>query len=346
MRNRFLLVISLSVLFFISCSSATDITWQGNWMSEKNYDERGTFTFNLQIEYEELSGTITIPDMGISDLQIEGEMRRDTLFGLLEITDIEFSDINDRMTFTATAETHEIASDTRVAGVYTDAASGDYGRWYSKDNNRKDFSDISSFPLDSSIVSPDGLCFDGNNLWLSDHNSPATIYKIDATNGTIIDLFDVSGIVSYPEGLAWDGSNIWCIGNWRLFKFDTLGSLLSEIPDVIANGGDIAYAYGYIWRGDPSFGSLQTVNPSDGSVEGTYDSPVLLPSGLAFDGTDLWISAGYDIIHWPAIYKIDLSGNILDIYDSPCYSSAGFAFGDSCLYCVDFGNNRIFKLGF
>ncbi len=356
MRNRFLLVISLSVLFFISCSSATDITWQGNWMSEKNYDERGTFTFDLRIEHEELTGTITIPEMGISDLQVEGEISEDTL--LSWITHIEFSDIDNRMTFTAIIRYHQIDSDTRVEnGVYTDDATGDLGIWYCQDNSRKDFSDISSFPLDSSILNPRGLCFDGNHLWMSNWNmdteSSPTIYKIDATNGIIIDSFDVSGIISYPTGLAWDGSSIWCMGTGHLYELDTLCSVRSSFPVTGVEGGGITCASGYIWYCVPFMDELQKINPSNGDVENTYDFPTGLPTGFAFDGTNLWLVAGdnyYDPNDWQAVYKIDQSGKVLEIYNAPSYCAGALAFDGSSLYCTGLSKSswkhRIFKLGF
>lgn len=349
MKSRFLFLILLSVLVFISCSDNSDavgITWRGIWMSEQNYDNRGTFTFNIQVEYENLTGAITIPGMGISDLQVEGEASKDYDAYHNSVTHIEFFDIDGRITFTAVVYTHEIDSDTRLDGIYVDNANEDQGRWYCKDDSRKDFPYISSFPLDSSIVYPRGLCFDGINLWLSDVDAPATIYKIDATNGIIIDSFDVSGTIDNPQGLAWDGSSIWCMGGDSLYEFDTLCSIQSSIPYMTSGGTDITYASGYIWRGDPLFDKLQRIDPSNGNIESTYDSPTTWPAGFAFDGTNLWLSDGYNSYYWPAVFKIDLSGNILDTYDSPCFYPWGLAFGDSYLYCIDFENKRIFKLGF
>jgi hypothetical protein len=349
MKSRFLFIIFLSVLFLVSCgsnSNSTEITWQGTWMSTKNYDERGTFTFNLQIEYEEISGTITIPGMGISDLQIEGEASKDYDGYSNRVTDIEISDIDGRMTFEAIVYTHDIDSDTRLDGIYVDNANEDQGRWYCKDDSRKDFSGISSFPLDSSIVHPRGLCFDGNHLWLSDVDDPATIYKIDETNGMIIDSFDVSGTIDNPQGLAWDGSSIYCIGSGTLYKLDTLCSIQSSVSCMSAGGADITYASGYIWCGDPLRDRLQKIDPSNGIVENTYNSPTTWPAGFAFDGANLWLSDGYNSYYWPAIFKIDLSGNLIDRYNSPCFYPWGLAFGDSYLYCIDFENKRIFKVGF
>ena len=347
MKSIFLSLIFLSVLFFISCSDSGSIgfTWQGSWLSEENFDERGTFIFNFQIEHEELTGTITIPGMGISDLQIEGEITRDTIL-MIYVTYIEFSDLNDRMTFTASAGTHEIDSDTKVRGFYVDVARGDSGCWYSGDDSRKDFSSISSFSLDSTILSPDGLCFGGNNLWVLDDQISNIIYKIDPTNGTIIDLFDISEHTTYIcSGLAWDGSHIWCLGYNNLCKFDTLGTLITELPNTQSADGDIAYAYGYIWRGHPVYDSLQRINPENGNIEGTYPCPSFLVTGLAFDGNNLWVSPAGGFSEWTAICKIDQFGNVLETYNSPSYDAGALACDGSFLYCVDYINKRIYKLG-
>jgi hypothetical protein len=349
-------VVFLSVLLLISCSDTDNITWRGTWISEKDYDERGNFIFDLKIEHEELTGTITIPGMGISNLQVEGDISQDTI--LSWITHIEFSDVDNRVNFKAINKYYEIDSDTKIEnGVYTDDATGDLGVWYCSDGSRKDFASISSFSVDTTILNARGLCFDGNHLWMSNRNldsgEPSMIYKVDASSGTIIDSFDVTNSVPYPTGLAWDGTSIWCMAPGRLYKLDTLCSVQSSFSVTGNEGGGITYASGYIWYCVPFMDELQKIDPSNGNVVNTYYFPTALPTGFAFDGTSLWLTTEgdyLDINDWPAIYKIDQSGNIIDKYNSPCYSSGALAYDGSFLYCVGIDNhawkNRIYKLEF
>jgi hypothetical protein len=345
MKRIFLSVIFLSVLFLVSCtdSFSGEFTWQGTWYSETNYDERGTFIFNFNIEHEELTGTITIPGLGISDLQIEGEITRNTIL-MVEVSNIEFYDIDGMMSFTATIYSHDIDSDTRAYGYYIDIEEADMGRWYCTDDSRKDFSNVSSFPLSSSIFYPCGLCFDGNHLWLTDAAASSIIYKIDPTDGTVVDSFDVSADISYPEGLAWDGTSLWCASTDGLYRLDTLCSVNLSITFDAYSGDDITYASGHIWCGD--LYELLKVDPWTGYVEDSYNFDAALPQGFAFDGTHLWVSEIGTYEGWPAIFKVNQSGSIRETYNAPCFSAGGLAFGDSCLYCIDDAYNRIFKLEF
>jgi hypothetical protein len=344
MRIRFLFVLLASILFISSCGNnpnVNELNWQGTWMSTQNYDQRGTFSFNLQEEYEELSGTITISGMGINNLEIEGDLDKD--YGSF-LTRIDFSDRDNTIEFSSVVYNLDIDSDTRVKGIYSNNSAGDFGRWHCSYSDRSDFSSVSSFALDTLITSPSGLCFDGVQLWVTDVNTPATIYKINATNGTIISSFDVSAITPNPRGLAWDGSTLWCGGDDRLYQLDSLCTVLSSFS--YDGDADITYASGDLWCANLSLSNLQflKINPSTGNVEDTYNCPRHV-GGLAFDGTNLWFSISYDQYDWNVIRRMDLSGNTLETYNSPCYTPGGLASDGSFLYCIDPDNKRFFKIG-
>ena len=357
MKIRFLLIIFLSVLILVSCgdnSNCVDLNWEGTWISEKNFDERGTFTFDLRVEYEELSGTVTISGMGIEDLEVTGEASKDYSSsgvggtGTVVLTDIEFSDLESEITFEAIVYTHNIDSETEIKGTYSNAATGDSGRWYCRYTDRIDFSSISSISLDSSIGSVIDMCFDGENLWVLDIDSGYTIiYKVDEGNGTIIESFDMEGTIS-GSGLAWDGSNLWSMGHDSLFRLDNFCSVESSIP-FEGGGRYLTYVSGSLWSIVGSFlmfeDELCEINPADGGIESSFDFYSRNLGGLTSDGTCLWASFSYDQYDWNIIEKMDLEGNVIEIYNSPCYTPGALAFGGSLLYCIDAGNNRIYKLG-
>jgi len=263
MKIRFLFVIIVSVLILISCggdSNCVDLDWEGTWMSEKNYDQRGTFTFDLRVEYEELSGTITIPGMGIENLEVVGEASKDYSSsgvggtGTVVLTHIDFSDEENELSFGAIVYTHDIDSETEIKGSYSNVATGDSGRWYCRYDDRIDFSSITSVSLDSSIGNVMDMCFDGENLWVLEIDSGFTaIYKVDEGNGNIImESFDVPG----SNGLAWDGSNLWCVGSDSLYKLDNSCSIESSIP--FEDGGRyLTYVSGSFWSIVGSFLMLE-----------------------------------------------------------------------------------------
>ncbi len=358
MKIRFLFVIIVSVLILISCggdSNCVDLNWEGTWMSEKNYDQRGTFTFDLRVEYEELSGTITISGMGIEDLEVVGEASKDYSSsgvggtGTVVLTHIDFSDLEDEITFGATVYTHDIDSETEIKGIYSNAATGDSGRWYCRYTDRIDFSSISSVPLDSSIGSVRDMCFDGENLWVLEVDTEfAAIYKVDEGNGNVIESFDIHGIFLCPFGLTWDGSYLWCGYDDSLYQLNTLCAVISSVP-YDEHESYLTYASGYIWSIIRSYmlfdSKLCRIDPSNGNVEEVHDLNSRDLGGLAYAGTNLWASFSYDQYDWTVIYKIDMSGNFIETYNSPCYRPGVLAGSGSFLYCIDAWNRRIFKLG-
>lgn len=364
MKIKFLSLIILSVLILISCggdSNVADITWEGTWMSTENYDQRGTFTFDLRLEYEELSGTITISGMGIEDLEVLGEADKSYSSsgtgggGTVVITYIDFSDLDDEVTFEASVYTHDLDSDTEIKGIYSNAATGDSGRWYCSYPDRNDFSSITSVPLDTSIWNIVDMCFDGENLWVLEVDTGSkSICKVDEGNGNVMETFSVPEAIYNPNGLTWDGSNLWCVGDDNLYKLDNSCSVESSVP-FEEGGWYLAYVSGSLWSivsGGFMFfeDELSRVNPSNGNIESSFDFYSRNLGGLASDGTNLWVSFSYDQYDWNVIQKLDLEGNVIEQYNSPCYTPGVLACdGSSFLYCIGSDaysiERRIFKLG-
>ena len=361
MKIKFLSVVFVTVLILISCgdSNVADITWEGTWLSTENYDQRGTFTFDLRLEYEELSGTITIPGMGIENLEILGEADKSYSSSgtgggsTVVITYIDFSDLDNEVTFEASVYTHDIDSDTEIKGIYSNSATGDSGRWYCSYADRNDFSSISSVSLDSSIWNIVDICFDGENLWVLEVDTGSkVIYEVDEDNGNVLETFGVPGIIYNPNGLTWDGSNLWCLGDDSLYKLDKSCSVESSVP-FEEGGWYLTYVSGSLWSIVGSFlmdeDELWEINPSNGNIEGSFDFYSRNLGGLASDGTNLWVSFSYDQYDWNVIQKLDLEGNVIERYNAPCYTPRVLASDGSFLYCIGSDaysiERRIFKLG-
>jgi hypothetical protein len=72
---------------------------------------------------------------------------------------------------------------------------------------------------------PRGLAFDGSFLWVG-YQSSGLIYKVDTTNGSILETFAAPGIIPgqrFQQGLACDGMYLW----------STAGSAISGVTDMI-----------------------------------------------------------------------------------------------------------------
>jgi len=60
-----------------------------------------------------------------------------------------------------------------------------------------------TFPVGTN---PQGVTFDGANIWVANNQSPRTVTKLRASDGAELGTFNV-GI--NPIGVAFDGANIW-----------------------------------------------------------------------------------------------------------------------------------------
>ena len=61
---------------------------------------------------------------------------------------------------------------------------------------------VGTYPAGSS---PDGVAFDGANIWVTNYGS-STVTKLLASTGAIVGTYPV-GV--YPDSVAFDGTNIW-----------------------------------------------------------------------------------------------------------------------------------------
>jgi photosystem II stability/assembly factor-like uncharacterized protein len=87
--------------------------WEGTWQS--NQGASGTFSVDLTQQGTTLSGSISVPDVGLSNAALKG-----TIDG----TTIVFGDINDTITFTGT-----ITDDSSASGTYNNPVLDDDGTW-------------------------------------------------------------------------------------------------------------------------------------------------------------------------------------------------------------------------
>ncbi len=87
-------------------------------------------------------------------------------------------------------------------------------------------------------------------------------------------------------GLAWDGQNFWYydLAAHTLFQVSLAGEILQEIHIETACC-DTTYSGGHIWQASPSTKQIFIINPEDGSVVRTIDTPDKC-SGLCFTGKD------------------------------------------------------------
>jgi len=141
--------------------------------------------------------------------------------------------------------------------------------------------------------SPDGIVFDGTNMWVANY-SPATVTKMRASDGTILATIPVgtSG-VSNPRLLAYDPSAncIWVTvgGDNKVDKIDATTATIVGQYAVPGFPYAISFDGSCMWVTQASLNTVAKIRTSDGSILGTYNAGVA-PNGMAFDGTFIWIT--------------------------------------------------------
>jgi hypothetical protein len=130
------------------------------------------------------------------------------------------------------------------------------------------------------------LVFDGLNLWVS---SGTSLLKVSLATGQTV------ATVNIPDGaggLAFDGYYVWVVmggfGNSGPSRV-IAGTATSDLHVNLSAGGPIESIVSdgqNIWVAQ-GFGTLNKIDPSDGSIVGTFSAGIL-PLGMTFDGTSIW----------------------------------------------------------
>jgi YVTN family beta-propeller protein len=134
---------------------------------------------------------------------------------------------------------------------------------------------------------PDGVAFDGTNIWVTNQGSN-TVTKLQASTGGVVGTYSVG---SNPAAVAFDGTNIWVTnaGSQSVTKLlASTGATVGTYP-VGSNPLGVAFDGTNIWVTNAGSSTVTRLQASTGSVVGT--TPVgTNPVGVAFDGTNIWVA--------------------------------------------------------
>jgi len=150
------------------------------------------------------------------------------------------------------------------------------------------------------LNNPQGLAFDGNNVWLANYGA-GTIIKFDNSCAAVGSV----SVGSNPINLIFDGSNLWVAkltnsGTYNLAKVSldrgTTNYPVSYYSTGTAEAFNLAFDGTYIWVDHQGHGHLRRVLAADGSCNLVdYNLTGLhAHTGIIFDGTYLWIGQGVD----------------------------------------------------
>ena len=219
---------------------------------------------------------------------------------------------------------------------------------YSRLENLNSLDVVSQIP--SPISFPNALAFDGTDLWITGQNE-FNIYKISMLDGSILESIPIN--LLEPYGMTFDGTYFYIADGQTdvIQKIDTQGNIITTIPVPTpqpSQSHGLTFDGSAIWLNDQreptqssSYNDLTYVINPNGSVLNQYNTLGNLPTGLAFDGTNIWsLDNGLDELH-----KIDPNTyTIIETFNTPSSVPTGLTFDGQYLWLVDNGTDLIYQI--
>jgi outer membrane lipoprotein-sorting protein len=152
---------------------------------------------------------------------------------------------------------------------------------------------------------PFGICFDGNNIWVTNHESNDVI-KLRASDGAILGQYVVG---QYPSGICFDGTNIWVASPFssNVTKLKASDGTILGTYTLDSPPGPICSDGNNIWVTNPESNDVIKLRASDGAILGRY-SVSKYPGDICFDGNNIWVTemANNDVIKLRASDGVNL----------------------------------------
>jgi hypothetical protein len=174
--------------------------------------------------------------------------------------------------------------------------------------------------------------FDGEAIWVA-NTQGASVTKLRASDGKLLGTFADNGA---PAGIVFDGTYIW-VANFDAvtrFKLDGKQAGTFKVPRGTLT---LAFDGANIWV--PSNGGTVTkLRASDGKILGTFTIGTGIGDGIAFDGQNLWLTAG------PYIVEVRPSDGSVLLTKRLNLALATIAFDGANIWVAGWGADRAFKL--
>ena len=196
----------------------------------------------------------------------------------------------------------------------------------------------------------------------TDYSAAANTMTIDVTavndaptaaDNTVVTLEDTAYVFTVADFNFSDIDTGDTLQNVQITSLETAGALQLSGVDVVLNQ---IIAVADIVAGNLTFTPAQDANgvgydsfgfkvgdgsPATGTQIGSFVAPAVEPdSGLAWDGTNLWLSErGTD-----TIYELTTAGAIISSFAAPGTAPAGLTFDGTNLWHVDKSTNTIYEL--
>ena len=137
---------------------------------------------------------------------------------------------------------------------------------------------------------PVGVAFDGTYIWTA-NSGDNTVSKVNAATGVTLGTYAVG---QHPQGLVFDGAYIWVANQ----SSQSVTQILASTGAVVGTVGTGAFptavvsngTFAFVAAGDGLISSHAAATPGSPGSGAHPFSANAVPSGIAFDGTYLWVS--------------------------------------------------------
>lgn len=172
-------------------------------------------------------------------------------------------------------------------------------------------------------VSPSGLTWDGTHLWVAAFSTTLRRYT---TAGVLASTITIPAV---PNDIAWDGANLWMVegGGDTIQKLDATGASLSSIPvpSGATGGQGITFVGSDLYLADDNTDRIFLVDQATGTGLYSFAAPNVASKGIAWDGTDLWVS-NINVSGSKFIYRVRLTQRVKTSIPAPDGTGVGLTF--------------------
>jgi YVTN family beta-propeller protein len=187
---------------------------------------------------------------------------------------------------------------------------------------------------------PDGLAFDGANIWVTNYGS-GTVTKMQASTGQILSTFLEAS--AGPSALAFDGANMWVTcgktNNVSKLRASDGGCTGTCTFAVGTSPNGIAFDGTNIWVTNVGSNNVTKLLASTGAVENTFNVGGR-PQGVAFDGTNIWVANEND----GTVSKLLASSGALLATVTVGSGPFGVAFDGTNIWVANYYSNNVSKI--
>lgn len=129
----------------------------------------------------------------------------------------------------------------------------------------------------------------------------------------------------------------------------TTTALNTTIEKTLNAPGDnpigLAWDGQYLWNTDINSDMIYKINPTNGNVIHSFESPVASIQGITYDGNNLWITEDWIFGEQEKIFKISTTnGQIISSFESPGTYPIGLAWDGQYLWNTDQDSKKIYQI--